>query len=298
MERQGKPRTPLIGSDAVKQFRKKVCALEARGTSIQVQYGCRWVAKQATAMCLSGIAVSRTIDNQLFLVPPRAACDERVNDDSLNNWRRQLLYPADRNKVLFPACVHNERDEKHYHLYCLEYEAEAKTRLDAVSRESVALSIDEALDMRGQAAIYCNSSDEMSKIKTWKNYGVEGANGCERRKYCSEKCQLDDWTLHKLECKKAVEANPRIDDQNASDRGTGIDPLMKYSLDVKEGDDAVVHGLKAKPQYNGMVGPVGAPNENGRFTLTLRLEIPKTISIKPENLYNIGVFCRKRKKKS
>jgi len=62
----------------------------------------------------------------------------------------------------------------------------------------------------------------------------------------------------------------------------------------------IVSGLKAKPQYNGAVGRVGElDKESGRFAIALRSnKSSKSISVKSVNLHHLGVFCRKRRKKS
>ncbi|KAL7532298.1 hypothetical protein ACHAXR_004548 [Thalassiosira sp. AJA248-18] len=406
-EIQGAPRIPLVGSGMIKTLVNKIHSLEARGTTVQVGYGRRGTGKQATAMSLASSHSSRAIDNQLFFMPPRAACDERVTDEELEDWRMKLLYQPDKANyrrnpslppALYPLCVHNEHDRKHAHLYCRECEAEAKLRLEAVSCGSVVLSVDESLDQRGQAAIYRSPDDGSLKIETWKNYGVGEAecvlailaasgisayvapifiaqdpnlywpliadhgciraalefvaphidwdarissvkdpiisdcqpiisdcqpgqclhkcghnlctnleaykakkfrvcSGCDRRRYCSETCQKDDWRAgHKHECRKTVETNPRINEPETVEEDAKLS--VKYSFDLKEGEDAVIHGLKAKPQYNGLVGVVGEAGDNGRLAVRLRSsEGSKPISIKPENMYHIGVFCRKRKKK-
>jgi hypothetical protein len=119
---------------------------------------------------------------------------------------------------------------------------------------------------------------------------------CERRKYCSPGCQRDDWALHKLECgsnANNTEANLRLDDSGDEDQVK----TSKYKLELEEGQDCVVHDLKAKPHYNGKVGVVVGSSLDGRIAITLKSD-GNLLSIKPDNVHCIGVFCRKRKKKS
>lgn len=121
---------------------------------------------------------------------------------------------------------------------------------------------------------------------------------CNRREYCSAECQRDDWKIHKRECAVNIseaEVNPRIDDAGA---GNDVVKPLKYELKLQQGGDCVIHGLKAKPHYNGKVGVVGETTEDGRIAVTLRSDGGNVLSIKPSNLYCIGVFCKKRKKKS
>ncbi|KAL7494108.1 hypothetical protein ACHAWT_002999 [Skeletonema menzelii] len=139
---------------------------------------------------------------------------------------------------------------------------------------------------------FCNN------LEHYRSETFQYCSRCNRRKYCSTKCQRDDWPIHKLECNvtsSETEADPRLDDARGGDEEAR--PL-KYELKLEQGEDCVVHGLKAKPQYNGKVGLVGESTEGGRIAVTLRYNDGNVLSIKPTNLYRIGVFCRKRKKKS
>jgi hypothetical protein len=140
---------------------------------------------------------------------------------------------------------------------------------------------------------FCNNLEEYRK----KDF--QFCSGCQRRRYCCAECQNADWAIHKFECKassKTKEVNPRIE----TDGDINPDELaMKHELRCQEGDDAIVFGLKSKSQYNGMVGIVGETLSNGRIRLTLRSETSNNIlSIKASNFHCIGVFCRKRRKKS
>eukprot|EP00986_Skeletonema_menzelii_P004699 scaffold1633_cov147-Skeletonema_menzelii.AAC.16 len=139
---------------------------------------------------------------------------------------------------------------------------------------------------------FCNN------LEHYRSETFQYCSRCNRRKYCSTKCQRDDWPIHKLECNvtsSETEADPHLDDARGGDEEAR--PL-KYELKLEQGEDCVVHGLKAKPQYNGKVGLVGESTEGGRIAVTLKYNDGNVLSIKPTNLYRIGVFCRKRKKKS
>ena len=134
---------------------------------------------------------------------------------------------------------------------------------------------------------FCNN------LEHYRSNVFQYCSRCNRRKYCSEECQRDDWNLHKRECGvNLTEVNPRVDDAGAT---FDAKPL-KYELKLEHGADCVIHGLKSKPQYNGKVGVVGESTKDGRIAVTLRSG--NVLSIKPSNLYCIGVFCKKRKKKS
>jgi len=125
-------------------------------------------------------------------------------------------------------------------------------------------------------------------------------SGCKRRSYCSEKCQETDWFTHKLECKYASKG--KWSGSHLSnlehDSKDGMERVEKFVLDLKEGDNAVVHSLKKEPHYNGIIGTIQSIRDNDRFALKLHSGIEKVISIKRGNLYGINVFCKKRRKKS
>jgi len=397
-------RTPLIGSKAIKEAMQKVDVLNSRGNHVEFAYCRRGTCKAATSQTYSHD--SRQIDCQLFIVPPSPACDESVTVDDCKRWREEvknLEYKFDYHKfssaALYPFCVHCEKKgEQSGELMCLECEEEAVERLDAVSRGSVILSLEEALPHRGQAAIYRNKSDGSLKMETWKTYGggeaevvlaTLAANGisaycsplfiaqdpnffwpliadhgciraalefvaphikwdekigvvkqkickqapvmygsrpgkcfrkcgndfctnlenykstkfsscgsCRRRRYCSKECQDADWVVHRRECKKARPPGNNEGLHLESIQGDDAQIVdYKHEPGIYPGDDVVVHGLIAKPEYNGMVGVVGEKLETGRISLTLRSE-KKVLTIKPENIYCIGVFCRSRRKKS
>ncbi len=143
-----------------------------------------------------------------------------------------------------------------------------------------------------------------SNLEDYKAKGFLSCSACSRRYYCSKECQIADWSLHKFECKnsgKGKVPDPRLDDDPTTEGLSGNDDVanaqqLKYKAEVQPRQDYVVHGLKVKPEYNGQVAFAEKSLENGRFSVTLRSG--KNLSIKPQNLHHVGVFCRKRKKKS
>jgi hypothetical protein len=121
---------------------------------------------------------------------------------------------------------------------------------------------------------------------------------CNRRKYCSSNCQRDDWVLHKHECVSSnisKDAIFQIDNEQQAD-GNDAAPL-KHEPVLEEGEDCVIHDLISKPQYNAKVGVIGKTTQDGRVAVTLR-DSGNVLSVKTSNLYCIGAFCKKRKKKS
>jgi len=136
-----------------------------------------------------------------------------------------------------------------------------------------------------------------SNLEHYRSETFQYCSRCNRRKYCSVECQRVDWPLHKIECMvntSEIVANLRLNDPGS----VAAAMPSKYELKLERGEDCVVYGLKGKPQYNGKVGVVGESTEDGRIVVTLRCDGGNVLSIKPSNLYCIGVFCRKRKKKS
>ena len=141
---------------------------------------------------------------------------------------------------------------------------------------------------------FCNNLEDY-KAKTFSM-----CNGCKRRRYCSAECQHSDWTYHKRECQNTnkKEADPRLDClDNLGKSGDELKEL-KYQLKLEPGQDCVIDGLQSKQHYNGMVGIVGDTSKDGRISVTLRSRPETVLSIKPSNSHCIGVFCKKRKKKS
>jgi len=160
----------------------------------------------------------------------------------------------------------------------------------------------------GQFIKKCGSSF-CTRLQDYKAKGFLTCRQCQRRDYCSAECQIADWPVHKLECntnsRNSKAFDPNIDAPvKESNQHKDYCSSLKYNVEFTQGDDAIVHGLVSNPAYNGRVGVVGDFVENGRLTLTLKPQegdafMKKVmISVKPENLYHIGVFTRKRRKKS
>lgn len=144
---------------------------------------------------------------------------------------------------------------------------------------------------------FCNN------LEDYREKGFLACSVCNRRFYCSEECHNADWPVHKLECKNSAKGkapDPRLDDMTTDglngNNDTAKSQHLKHNTGVKTGEDYVVHGLKANPEYNGQVALAEKSLANGRYSVTLRSG--KNLAIKPQNFHHIGVFCRKRKKKS
>jgi hypothetical protein len=139
-----------------------------------------------------------------------------------------------------------------------------------------------------------------TNLESYKSGTFKFCSRCNRRKYCSSECQRDDYVLHKLECKTSTDTtdtNLRVEVDEGDEEGV-IDDVkpLKHESKLEEGQDCVVHGLISKPHYNGKVGVVGETTDD-RIAVTLK-NSGNVLSIRPSNLYCIGAFCRKRKKKS
>lgn len=79
--------------------------------------------------------------------------------------------------------------------------------------------------------------------------------------------------VHRRECKKSITSvnNEDLHPDSIQDDGAQI-LEYKHEPGLYPGDDVVVHGLIAKPEYNGMVGVVGEKLKTGKISLKLRLE--------------------------
>ena len=102
--------------------------------------------------------------------------------------------------------------------------------------------------------------------------------GCLRRRYCSRKCQLGDYPLHKGEC-------PGVPQPPPADLAAAPTPVMDFGAD----DSVLIQGLVAKPELNGRAAVVKGPlNEAARHPV----EIPgrtAPLALKPANLLRLGV---------
>lgn len=98
-----------------------------------------------------------------------------------------------------------------------------------------------------------------------------------------------DWIVHKHECS----GDSGGGFQNKSAISGMVESQATYS-GVEEGMLLVVHGLKAKPKYNGKVGIVnGTKNAEGRLTVKLFMHAPLLV-IKPSNIYHVGAKVQKK----
>ena len=119
---------------------------------------------------------------------------------------------------------------------------------------------------------------------------------CKRREYCSADCAKADWILHKRECRAAAAgsasiAQPAIPEQREHAKDRGNEPL-------KVGEEVVVQGLSAQPQYNGCLGVIGGDIANGRFPVKLSRHGSKYIALKPGNILRLGVHVSSGGKKA
>jgi hypothetical protein len=160
----------IFAADTLKKVVSGIDQLVRNGNGVTPMYGRRGVAKSATAQSYS--AVSRPLDSILFVVPPAPGCDETPTDDEVMHWRAEAAagssevnrYGNPRN--LEVTCVHNERGSGD----CRQCIADARERLSAVSRGSVALALQETLDGRGFTAFF-RRADGTIKSESFKDYG-------------------------------------------------------------------------------------------------------------------------------
>jgi len=177
-------RTPLIGSNEIRELMNCLNQLRAGGNDFGTTYGRRGTAKEATALTLSDC--ERQVENLTFFVPPLTQCDERVTEEERKEWNnkmRNLLFRDNPESLIYSHCTHVEEDAQRFsteripRLVCSKCEKDAMDRLDAVSNGSIVLSLEEELSCRGQAAIY-RCTDSSIKIETWKTYCVGEAECC------------------------------------------------------------------------------------------------------------------------
>lgn len=116
---------------------------------------------------------------------------------------------------------------------------------------------------------------------------------CGKRLYCSRDCLVQDWPLHKRECVAGAskpEPIARFPERKPKKQCAGI----------SANEEVVVHGLQAKPEYNGKIGRItGSLTEQGRYPVEL-FEDKRSIAVKPLNLDRLGVepqYSRKKGRK-
>jgi hypothetical protein len=160
----------IMATDRLKEVVALMDQVVRNGNGVVPLYGRRGVGKGATAQSYG--AASRPLDSLLFVVPPAPGCDETPTDDEVMQWRGAAAlgssslnhYGNPRN--LEVACVHNDKGG----VDCLHCIADARERLEAVSRGSVALSLQESLESRGHTAIF-RLADGTVKSESFKDYG-------------------------------------------------------------------------------------------------------------------------------
>ena len=135
------------------------------GSELSYTYGRRGTAKEATAQTYG--EASRSLDNEIYSVPPAPACDDTPSDVQVSAWKKMAsLSPS-----LSVHCIHMERaKEQEPRPVCRDCIEPALIRLAAVGRGSVVLSVDEALSHHGLTAIY-RHKDGSLKSETFKQYG-------------------------------------------------------------------------------------------------------------------------------
>jgi hypothetical protein len=115
-------------------------------------------------------------------------------------------------------------------------------------------------------------------------------SACGTRPYCSEECMAADWNIHKHECSGKGFQNISSRKSSSSVTAT-LRPLQ-------EDDNVVIHGLQAKPKYNGKVGTISGPqSENGRYPVKLLPEGSSLLAIKPVNMYQLGISLSRKEGK-
>jgi hypothetical protein len=161
---------PIIAMDSLKKVVVGMDQMERKGIEIVPIYGRRGVGKNATAQTYG--AASRPLDSLRFVVPPAPGCDETLTDDEVMHWRTAAAIGSTvGNRYGYPrnmevACVHNDKGG----VDCLRCIVDARERLEVVSRGSVALSLQESLESRGQTAIF-RLADGTVKSESFKDYG-------------------------------------------------------------------------------------------------------------------------------
>ena len=156
----------MVASDMLKvayEYFQKLAA--DTGCSVLPYYGRRGCGKVATAVTLRN--ASRIVENQVFMVPQAPVCDERlVNDINASEWVKSAS--SGNNKPFGVICIHGENQED-IRIVCDRCVKDAFERLQAVATNSVAISLEEALEQRGQCAIWRTPAGCL-KSETFKDY--------------------------------------------------------------------------------------------------------------------------------
>lgn len=113
---------------------------------------------------------------------------------------------------------------------------------------------------------------------------MKDCSGCNSWPYCSLECASADWTVHFHECSGGNR-------QGLHKRSNKVSAGRSAKVRTPEvGEEVVVHGLIANPEYNGTIGVIdGNLLSSGRYPLKLRTKSSQVISIKPTNVHQLGV---------
>jgi hypothetical protein len=163
--RRGTCAAPLIGRSLIQAFAQQCDGLARRGSPVECAYGRRGIAAQATALSLG--AASRSLDAQLFTLPPPPALRELYDDDEVRAWEGAAAF-ADFRVV----CVHQNAQEHRNDggASCRQCLKAGRARMAAVATGSVAISLSEELQGRGHLVIFRGSDGEATS-ETFKDYG-------------------------------------------------------------------------------------------------------------------------------
>ena len=116
--------------------------------------------------------------------------------------------------------------------------------------------------------------------------------GCNKAYYCCLKCQKEDWTEHRTQCRQQQRLAAKLSSSSSSSHSSSSSRSSSDSSETKKtdrplqpGDAVTVHGLKGAPQHNGVRGIIQEFNgENGRFVVKLLAAEEKILAIRPGNL--------------
>ncbi|KAL3913708.1 MAG: hypothetical protein SGARI_000520, partial [Bacillariaceae sp.] len=111
---------------------------------------------------------------------------------------------------------------------------------------------------------------------------------CQRRSYCSRQCHMNDWPLHKAECVPASKGMTREPKKAEPSKRR-----QKEGTEVpKENEEVLVHGLKAKPEFNGRLARVTGDRVRDRYPILVSGQ-GASVLMKETNFYRLGVGIRK-----